>query len=55
MGELAEEGREGGGAVGAKDCSKGFGSRSKFDRWGRERESLESEVAVASGRGCCFC
>jgi hypothetical protein len=31
MGELAEERRETETVVGAKDCSKGLGSRSKFD------------------------
>jgi hypothetical protein len=31
IGELAEERRDGGWTEGAKDCSKGFGSRSKFD------------------------
>ena len=51
MGELAEERRE---IVGAKDCSKGLGSRSKFDLaiWACER--LASVVgADASGGGCC--
>jgi hypothetical protein len=31
MGELTEERCEDGWPLGAKDCSKGFGSRSKFD------------------------
>jgi len=31
IGELADERRDGGCTEGAKDCSKGFGSRSKFD------------------------
>jgi hypothetical protein len=57
MGELAEERIEGG--TGAKDCSNGFGSRSKFvlplRGWERGIESLESEVAVTSGGGGCFC
>jgi len=50
MGELAEERRDT--VVGAKDCSKGLGSRSKFVL---DLCALESAGLFASGGGggCC--